>query len=331
MLIEFRCGNYSSFNKKTGQYAVCGQKMSASSEDAGLLVTCPKCQRDCEVPIPKRTSETPSGQKSRSRPKAPPTLEEEARIAKANQTKKAKVPLPTTAAPPKKKIQRCPKCGGVLDQGGVCNECRWVKPRFAKARQSLDEMEMEPAGMMLWFSQILSEGIPMKVLCRAMNVAIPLLLFAMMAFALLIVGGLFGGLLFLLLFLSLLLYAGLVFKGYQFLRSGHAKLAWFQKPFWYGLLGWCRSRNWKSNDARYRNRNIVSFQGDPITDEQLLQHKELKSAQVLDLGGTMITDATIEQLYKLKHLQCLVVKDTSVSHLAVTRLQQSFPKLWIWH
>lgn len=331
MLIEFRCGNYSSFNKKTGQYVVCGQKMSASSEDAGLLVSCPKCQKDCEVPFPERAPEKPSKKKRPSRPRPPATLEEEASIAKAGQAKaKSKAPA-APASKPKSKVQRCPKCGGVLDGRGACNECRWVKPRFTKASQSIDEMKIEPAGMMLWFSQILSEGIPMRMLCMAMNVMIPILLFASMAFALLVVGGFLGGFMFLLLFLSLLLYVALVFKGYQFLRTGHARLAWFQKPFWYGILGWCRSRKWNSFDARYRNRNVVSFQGDPITDAQLVQRKELKSAQVLDLEGTMITDVTIEQLYKLKHLQCLVVKNTSVSHLAVTRLQQSFPKLWIWH
>ena len=126
MLIEFRCGNYSRFDKNSGQYVVCGQKMSASTDDAGLIVNCPRCNQECEVP------------------------HEETSAAPAKQTR--------TAAKPKVKTQRCPKCGGTLDQRGVCGECRWVRPRFAKAKQSLDEMEMEPAGMMLWFSQIMSEG-----------------------------------------------------------------------------------------------------------------------------------------------------------------------------
>lgn len=322
MLIEFRCGNYSRFNKETGKYVVCGQKMSASSEDVGLLVTCPRCEKDCEVPLPKRQRKKGATPKPKA-PDAPMTLEKEAEIAKAD-----RIP---TAAQPKSKTKRCPKCGGVMDERGVCNECRWVRPRFSKAKQSLDEMEMEPAGMMLWFSQILSEGVPMRLLCMAANFLIPILLSVLMVFALLVVGGFYGGCLFLFFLLSLLLYVAMAFKGYQFLRTGHAKLAWFQKPFWYGILAWCRSRKWKSMDARYRNRNVVSFRGEAITDVQLVQRKELKSAQVLDLGGTLITDATIDQLYKLKHLQCLVLKDTSVSHKAVTRLQQSFPKLWIWY
>jgi len=316
MLIEFRCGNYSRFDEKTGQYLVCGQKMSAATEDAGLIVSCPRCKKDCEVPTPKRrTRKTDAAKQATAVP-----LEQDAMLSAA-----------PTAAPPKPKQQRCPKCGGVLDAKGACNACRWVRPRFSKAKMSLDEMDMEPAGMMLWFSQIMSEGVPMKVLCIFANVAIPLLLSAMMAFAILVVGGFFGGLLFLMFFISLLLYVGMAFKGYQFLRDGNAQLAWFQKPFWYGILAFCRARDWQGFDAKFRNRNVVDFHGDPITDTKLVQQKELKSAQVLDLEGTLITDQTIEQLYHLKHLQCLVVRNTKVSHLAVTRLQQSFPKMWIWH
>lgn len=319
MLIEFRCGNYSRFDEKTGQYLVCGQRMSAAAEDAGLLVSCPRCKKDCEVPIPKRrTRKTVASQEPDSVP-----LEQDAGLATPN--------VPPTAALPKPKQQRCPKCGGVLDAKGVCGACRWVRPRFSKAKMSLDEMEMEPAGMMLWFSQIMSEGVPMKILSLLAHVIIPMLLTALMVFAVLVVGGFWGGFMFLIFFLSLLLYIALAYKGYQFLRDGNARLAWFQKPFWYGILALCRARNWQGFDAKYRGRNVVDFHGDPITDTKLAQRKELKSAQVLDLEGTLITDQTIEQLYRLKHLQCLVVRNTKVSHLAVTRLQQSFPKMWIWH
>lgn len=326
MLIEFRCGNYSRFDNQTGQYVVCGQRMSASTDDAGLIVQCPRCKKDCEVPVPKTKR---SGQRQSSPADASPlTLEEEAIVAQSSATASGAT---ASAGPAKQKTQRCPKCGGLLDQRGTCNECRWVKPRFSKAKQSLDEMKMEPAGMMLWFSQIMSEGISMKLLCGLAHVIVPLFHCAIMVFAILVVGGLFGGFMFLVAFLSLLLYIGMAFKGYQFVRNGHAKLAWFQKPFWYGILAYCRSRKWQGFDARTKNRNVVDFHGQAITDANLIQRPELRSAQVLDLEETLITDATIEQLYRLKHLQCLVVRKTKVSHLAVTRLQQSFPKLWIWY
>ena len=305
MLVEFRCGNYSRFDEVTGHYAVCGQKMSASSEDVGQLVTCPRCQQDCEVPVSDGAQNDSAVKKERK--------------------------SGVVAKGPAVQQQRCPKCGGQLDQRGVCNACRWVKPRFAKADQSLDEMDMEPAGMMLWFAQVMSEGISMRLLVPIAHVLVTLFFAALMVASLLVLGGVSGGILFLLSFLSLLFYGSISYKGYQFLRDGNAQLAWFQKPFWFGILGWCRLQKWQGMDAKTRNRNVVDHRGKPITDEKLLQSPELKAAQILDLEGTLITDATIEQLYKLKHLQCLVVRGTKVSQLALTRLQQSFPKLWIWY
>ena len=192
-------------------------------------------------------------------------------------------------------------------------------------------MEMAPAGMMLWFSQIISEGIPIKFLVVFSHVLVSVFCVAIAALAVVGVGGVAGGLMLVFAFLLLLLYWALAFKGYQFLRNGNAKLAWFQKPVWIGILQFARYSKWQGLDTKTQNRNVVSFRGKPITDAMLLQAPELKTAQILDLEGTLVTDASIERLYQLKHLQCLVLRKTDVSHLAVTRLQQSFPKLWIWY
>ena len=153
MLIEFRCGNYSAFDAATGKHTVCGQKMSAAAEDSGLIVTCPKCHQDCEVP--QRQSNRTSG--SGGSPAA------------ATETK---TPLATKRRSPN---NRCPNCGGRINNRGACGSCRWVKPKHQKLEQSLDEMEMEPAGMMLWFSNIISEGVPPKVFCLAAIVGLSLI------------------------------------------------------------------------------------------------------------------------------------------------------------
>ena len=184
--------------------------------------------------------------------------------------------------------------------------------------------------MMLWFSNIISEGVPPKVFCLAAIVGISFLLCVSMAFSVFVLGGFFGGLMFLLSFGSLLLFGGMTFKGYQFLHDGNAELAWFQKPFWNGILTICRRRQWEGSDRKSKNRKALVLRGKQVTDEVLARNEEFKSAQVLDLEGTSITDEAIRLLYHHKNLQCLVVRDTQVSHLAVTRLQQSFPKLWIW-
>jgi hypothetical protein len=329
MLIEFRCGNYSRFDKTTGQYQVCGQRMEADADDAGLLVTCPRCSKECEVPFP---------EKGDSNRRSQGTGEEgqggSAKPSNGDSPVQSQLPS-STAAPvagaPKLDRERCVKCGGNLNAKGVCKKCRWVRPRFDKANMSLDEMPMAPAGMMLWFANIMSEGVPLRMLGLFANIAVPFCLIGLMAFSLLVIGGIFGGFCFLLAFVSLLLFGGLVFKAYQFLRDGNARLAWFQKPFWFGILCWCRSRKWEGIDASTRNRNIIDHRGDPITDASFAELKGLKTVQVLDLEGTMITDESIKLLYQAKHLQCLVVRNTKVTHLAVTRLQQSFPKMWIWH
>ena len=297
MLIEFRCGNYSDFDAATGEHKICGQRMSASAEEAGLVVACPKCQQDCTVPAPKSAAES-------------------------------KTPLATPRRPAS---QRCPKCGGRLNKRGSCTACSWKKPQFFKSEQSLDEMEMQPAGMMLWFAEIISEGVPPKVFSLISIAVIGFLLCAWLAFALFVVGGFVGGFLFLIGFAGLLLFGGMTYKGFQFLRDGNAELAWFQKPFWNAILMVSRSRQWEGNDAKSKNRNVLTLRGEHIDDQAVLQHTELKTAQVLDLEGASIGDKTIQYLYRLKDLQCLVVRETKTSHLAVTRLQQSFPKLWIWH
>lgn len=295
MLIQFRCGNYSRFDEKTGQHEVCGQQMEADRGDVGLIVTCPRCGTDCEVPAAK---------KSRSDAAMAPAV--------------------------RGNLKRCQKCGGNLDAKGSCTKCNWIRPRFDKSKMSLDEMPMEPAGMTLWFFDIMSEAIPMRAMTIILNIVVPFLTVSAMVFSLVLFGGFVGGLLFLIAFLALLFYVGLAFKGYQFLTDGNAQLAWFQKPIWNGILAWCRSKKWQGLDNSARDRNVLIFRNESITDQELAVMKGLKNVQVLDLEGTLITDEGIKQLYQCRHLQCLVVRNTKVSHLAVTRLQQSFPKLWIW-
>ena len=65
-------------------------------------------------------------------------------------------------------------------------------------------------------------------------------------------------------------------------------------------------------------------------DNDLMEHNDIKSVQVLDIQGTNLTDKGLLHLYDLKHLQCVVLRKTNVSPEAVFRFQQTFPRLWIW-
>jgi len=336
MLVEFRCGNYTRFDQATGQSSVCGQRMTADAADVGLLVTCPRCNNDVEVPVPKRSrgdakADNNAGSKAARKDdelSLAPEMEVQREVPTTPEVVAAGV---ATTASPAKKRQRCPRCGNNLDQRGVCAGCRYVRPRFEKAKQSLDEMEMEPAGMMLWFAQVMSEGVPMKTLAWLAHVLIPILAIAMMVFGLLVVKGVLGGLIFLMSFAGLCLYVGMAYKGYQFLRDGNAQLAWFQKPIWNFCLHWSRLKKWQGIDQRHRDRRIVDKRGEAITDDTFAHIKGLKNAQILDLEGTLITDRSLAMLYQMKHLHCVVLKKTKVTHQGVTKLQQSVPRLWIWY
>lgn len=273
--------------------------MEADIAEAGLAVTCPRCGTDCEVPLPKKQ-------------------QSDAALAQGVKENKGH-------------LKRCQKCGGNMTAQGVCSKCGAKRPRFDKSKMSLDEMPMEPAGMMLWFFNIMAEAIPMRTMIILLNIVVPFLAISAMVFFPILFGVFVGGLLFLVAFFALLFYAGLVYKGNQFLRDGNARLAWFQTPIWNRILAWCRSKNWQGLDNSARDRNVLTYRDQPLTDEVFSTLKKLKNVQVLDLEGTLITDESIKLLYQCKHLQCLVVRNTKVTHLAVTRLQQSFPKLWIWH
>jgi len=209
--------------------------------------------------------------------------------------------------------------------------CGYVDLAVASRDVSLDEMEMQPAGMMLWISKIFSQGVPVKTFVWFSHVALMGFALLMFPFCLIVVGGLLGGFLLLMFFLMCLVYFGFAFKGHQFLRDGNAQLAWFQKPFWEGILMWCRSRNWQGFDNKTRDRPCLDLRNQPITDEVLAKSRALKDARIVDLEGTKVTDECLLPMYRMKRMQCLVLKDTAVTHLGVTRLQQSVPHLWIWY
>ena len=122
-------------------------------------------------------------------------------------------------------------------------------------------------------------------------------------------------------------YVALVYKSYDLMRNPHARLAWFQRPFWNTILWIARQNNWSSN----RDRTIIDKRGEPITDEEIDKIDNLKDVAVLDLSGTLITDEAFRFFYRMDRLQCLVLKDTDVTHSSVFRLQQTKPKLWIWY
>ena len=227
---------------------------------------------------------------------------------------------------------RCTKCGNVSIKGR-CSVCRHVEQSFEKLHQNLDEIKIERVGFQRWFCRTMSDDSTLMFLEYGAHFGLGII-----ATMLLVLGGVnvatggivFGVALCVFTILAILLYVGLIYKGKQFRRDPRARLAWFQRPIWNGVLGLARSMKWQNYDSALKGRTVIKVREKMFGDYELPELENLHRCQVLDLQGTNVTDQGLLHLYSLKHLQCLVLRKTKVSPEGVFRLQQSFPRLWIW-
>ena len=229
---------------------------------------------------------------------------------------------------------RCSKCGNI-SKSGQCTVCKHVEQNFEKLYKPLDEIDIEPVGFQRWFLRTMNEGVSVKLLEWGSHLGLGflgffLLMVSIAGFFGIGVGPTVGLVLFMGTIIVGLLYIGMVIKGKQFRRNPRARLAWFQRPFWNGVLFFARAMNWQAYDSSLKGRNIIKVRDREFGDHQFDELEGLKKCHVLDLQGTKTTDRGLLELYSLKHLQCLVLKNTNVSPEGVFRLQQSFPRLWIW-
>jgi hypothetical protein len=228
----------------------------------------------------------------------------------------------------------CKKCGNP-SEGGRCTVCHHVEPKFEKLHLPLKDIDIEITGFQRWFCNTMNEGMSVKVLEQGAHILFGALAVLLIIASFLSIGfgvSVFGGLMLLVLVGSLgCLYVGLIFKGHQFLVDPNARLAWFQNPFWNFMLMVSRLMKWQNYDARFKGRKIIAVHDRGFGDRSLADLEGLKTCQVLDLEGTSISDRGLNELYRLKHLHCLVLRKTNVTHDAVFRLQQSFPRLWVWY
>jgi hypothetical protein len=250
--------------------------------------------------------------------------------AKLSSDSSTKAPARAANFLPLDNVQRCRKCGRKADSRGFCSACNYASvSREKNTGTPIENIKIKPAGMQLWLSNVVAEGVPPGVLV----IVIHCLFFAFVVAAMLVVCTSTSGLGFVVMFALVLamafFYSATAWKTVQFRRDPHTRLAWFQRPIWDAILWYCRKNNWP--DAKNQNRVIIDRRQTSLTNQELDKVKNLKSASVLDLEGTMINDKAIRYFYRIDDLQCLVLKETEVSHEAVFRLQQARPKLWIWY
>ncbi len=355
MLIEFRCTNLSNFDAAKGRYIECDELIVASDDNIGKLVKCPKCDQMVEVPMDyvgvesanrarrgdrPKPSQRPPARKKRdlqadglvgqgiASPKIIKPSEEEASLGSADlfgdniqgQVKDGSQTVHDV------KRKRCPSCGSLLDDHGKCSLCNYVEPQFRSKTASLDDIKIKLAGFQLWISEIVSEGASFSLL-------------ALVATSLLTVAYLLLGALTLLLgevlwFVAItclyVVYILSVFKAWQLTRNPRARLSFWQRPCWNGVLFAARLLGWHRYDSRYAGRKIINLRNAPIVDERVAYIEDLDKCQVLDLQNTLITDKGLLPLYGLNNLHCLIVRRTAVTPEGVFRLQQANPRLWIW-
>ena len=313
MSIEFNCPNLIS-DPKTDKQKRCSKKLRAPDDKAGLTVTCPSCRQPLVIPATNvdDLSDGPSDTDTDS------AADQSKSAAKKNSF-------------PGDRIARCPKCGDPLNINRECPKCKDDLPPASKktktAEQTLDDIQLKPAGFQRWLINILSEGLPVALFTIMGN-----FLFGLVAIGtgFLLYFSYSGLMLFAMLGLwlaAIFFYVAWVYKSYDLLRNPNAKLAWFQRPFWNFVLWSARRSGWKSEKSRI----VIDRRNTTLSDDDLDGLEDIKYAGVLDLEGTQITDDAFRFFYRMKKLECLVLRGTDVSHHHVVLLQQAKPKLWVWH
>jgi hypothetical protein len=225
----------------------------------------------------------------------------------------------------------CERCGAIMTKSRRCSSCGSKEQKTNLSSASIDDVRTELAGFQLWFVSTIGEAIPFFFLEWALHLSV-LFITIGLSITSLAFQGFFPGILLVMLILMVAgIYAGMAINGHRLATSPYAKLGWFQKPFWYGLLVFARLLKWQAYDSNLKGRQIIDLRNQPVTDHQIPKIDNIASCEVLDLEGTQISDEGLKHLLALKALKCLVVRKTDVTREAVLRLQQSRRRLWIWH
>ena len=355
MRFEIQCSNFSDFDPQSGKYVRCGGKASVSSDQIGQFVSCKKCGQQIEViarsASPKPTSTKPrTGAKSKSAGKSIGGGSQKSNNLDSQQDGDLRIAAPLkrdksdvmsmsfgddqdASTLSEDQHDRCSKCGNI-NKSGKCTVCHHVERSFQKRSQQTGG-EIKLVGFQRWFCNTVNEGVSIKLLEIGVHLSLG---FIAVGTGILSIISLFGvafglvpGIVLLLLTIcATLIYISMIIKGREFTRDPQAQLAWYQKPFWYGVLWVARAMNWQGYDSNLKDRRIIKRRGKKFGDAELAEIEGLKTCQVLDLEGTQVTDIAIRMLYGHRHLQCLVLKGTDTTHEAVFGFQQSHPRIWIW-
>lgn len=186
-------------------------------------------------------------------------------------------------------------------------------------------------GMQRWFSKVLGETIPIRVMEYCGHLAVVIWTALVLAAIIYTIGWWFKVPLVLLLIGSVTLYVALIRKGHALAADPTEELAWYQAPFWDGMLTVSRMLKWSGYDSNLKGRVVIDCRRDPVDDAQLAKLSQLAECEVLDLEGCPITDKSLKTIAKMSKLSCLVIRDTDISDRGIDALIRRMPQLWIWY
>ncbi len=324
MLVEFRCQNQISTQSGV-EY--CNQLLKAESKFAGKRVRCPKCEQMNLIPAKSATAPITSSP-------ANPTDEQSApastgRDELAVPTQPGQAGSKTLAYSQFDPYSRCPECGSLLDKSGKCTKCRYAQVELKTDDQSLDEIDIKPAGFQLFVHQKMNKFSP-KMLAIILHIAVGLGAFVTIAFALLL-AGCFGLLVLPLVIIFVAAYAWMAKDVHRVISKPAQKLSGWQRMVWDLVLSKVRGENWTSSYVNPDKVKVVDCRGQDVDDVKLLMIKSLDKTTALDLEGSRITDQGLIGLRSYPRLKYLVLKGTQVTDEGVFRLQQAIPTTWIWY
>ena len=186
-------------------------------------------------------------------------------------------------------------------------------------------------GMQRWFTKVLGETLPIRVLEYGAHLAVIIWTCLLLAAIIFSIGWLLKVPLTLLLIASVTLYVALIRKGHALAADPTEPLAWYQEPFWNGMLFLSRQLKWSGYDANLKNRVVIDCRKAPVNDEQLVKLPKFEQCEVLDVEGCPITDRSLKAISKLPKLSCLIIRDTEISDKGIDALIRRMPQLWIWY
>ncbi len=351
MYVQFLCPNL--LTDAAGNQSPCGRQLRAPRDKAGRLAKCPQCGSKVKVPAasdpafgidagPAIATDAVGHDHDdlqlqvRQDDFDDPVLDGAARPGAIETEPRMRSSSASSANPrtknflPLDQTNRCRKCGKATNARGYCDSCNYSSaPRAPAAGTQIDHIKIKTTGMQLWISDVVSEGVPPGILALILHVLFAALIVVLSGIVYTNTQGMMCVTLAAIITAGAFFYVATVWKIRQFRHDPYATLAWFQRPFWDGVLWYCRKNGWA--DPKHPNRVIIDKRHSLLTDQELDKVKDLKHAAVLDLEGTRVSDGAFRFFYRMDNLQCVVLKDTEVSHEAVFRLQQTRPKLWIWY